>query len=237
MGEDRRAVRHEVRVLPTPAEVSTAAARYVAERAAEAVADHGRFTMAVSGGTTPWQMFAALRSMPPGTAPWDRVVIYQVDERVAPPGDARRNIVQLREALGDVPAQVVAMPVEDEDLAGGAARYAALLPARFDLIHLGLGADGHTASLVPGDPVLNVTDRLTALTGAPYQGQHRMTLTYRALARADQLLWLVTGASKAAALRALLDGSGDLPAVRVRARRSLVMADRAAAGAGSAPVE
>jgi 6-phosphogluconolactonase len=120
------------------------------------------------------------------------------------------------------------MPVTDADLDSAAAAYAAALPERFDLVHLGLGPDGHTASLVPGDPVLAVQDRLVALT-QPYQGHRRMTLTYPALARADQLLWLITGADKRDPLARLLAGDDSIPAGRVRAGRSLILADRAAA--------
>src|SRR5262245_11758097 len=165
--------------------------------------------------------------------PWARVVLYQVDERVAPDGDPSRNLAHLQESLGDAPAEVRAMPVEDDDLAAGAGAYAALLPDRFDLVHLGLGPDGHTASLVPGDPVLEVHDRLVAVT-ALYQGHRRMTLTYPALARAEQLLWLVTGADKQDPLRRLLAGDPTIPAGRVEAARSLVLTDAAAAGTTSA---
>ena len=121
------------------------------------------------------------------------------------------------------------MPVEAGELEAAAAAYAAGVPERIDLVHLGLGDDGHTAALVPGDPVLEVDDRLVALTGE-YRGRRRMTLTYPALARAEQLLWLVTGADKADPLARLLAGDRSIPAGRVTAGRSLVVADRAAAG-------
>jgi 6-phosphogluconolactonase len=223
-------VRHDLRVLPDAQAVALAAAEHVAVVARAAVAERGRCHVAVSGGATPWRMLAALAAMPAGAVPWADLVVHQVDERVAPDGDPDRNLAQLRQALGDVPAQLVPMPVEDPDLEAAAAAYGAGLPGRFDLVHLGLGADGHTASLVPGDAVLDVDDRLVALTAAPYQGRRRMTLTYPALARADRLLWLVTGASKADPLRALLAGATDLPAGRVVAGSSLVLADEAAAG-------
>jgi 6-phosphogluconolactonase len=217
-------VHSDVEVLADPPAVARASAAYVAARARAAVADHGSFHFAVSGGHTPWAMFAELASE---DVPWDHVVLYQVDERVAPAGDPDRNLTHLRESLGDAPADVVPMPVEDADLDAAAAAYAARLPDRFDLIHLGLGPDGHTASLVPGDPVLDVTDRLVAVT-APYQGHRRMTVTYPALARADQLLWLITGADKREPLRHLLAGDPTIPAGRVEAARSLVLADVAA---------
>ena len=215
---------HELETLADPAAVAAAGAAFVAERARAAVAAGGRFRFAVSGGHTPWAMFAELASQ---QVPWDAVVIYQVDERVAPSGDPDRNLTHLRQALGTAPAQVRAMPVNDGDLEVAAAAYADSLPAHFDLVHLGLGPDGHTASLVPGDPVLAVTDRLVALT-RPYQDRVRMTLTYPALARARQILWLITGSDKKEPLAKLLAGDTTIPAARVEAEASLVMADRAA---------
>jgi len=215
---------HELQTQPDPAAVAAAGAAFVAGRAREAVAASGSFHFAVSGGHTPWAMFAELASE---TVPWDAVIIYQVDERVAPPDDPDRNLAHLRQALGPAPAQVRPMPVNESDLQGAAADYAASLPGQFDLVHLGLGPDGHTASLVPGDPVLAVTDRLVALT-QPYQGRVRMTLTYPALARARQILWLVTGSDKKGPLAKLLAGDTTIPAGRVEAAASLVMADRAA---------
>jgi len=197
----------------------------VADAAKAAVAARGRFTFAVSGGRTPWAMFAALAHE---NMPWADVELFQVDERVAPEGDPDRNLTHLRDSIGNAPARVHPMPVDDEDLEAAAAAYATVLPQRFDLVHLGLGPDGHTASLVPGDPVLQVTDALVAVT-QPYQGHRRMTLTYPALTRADQLLWLVTGADKRDPLTKLLAGDQSIPAGRVLATRSLVLADEAAA--------
>jgi len=217
-------VQHQLETLADPAAVAAAGAAFVADRARAAVAAAGSFRFAVSGGHTPWAMFAELASE---TVPWDAVIIYQVDERVAPPDDPDRNLAHLRQALGPAPAQVRPMPVNDSDLVAAATAYAAELPAHFDLVHLGLGPDGHTASLVPDDPVLAVTDRLVGLT-QPYQGRVRMTLTYPALARARQLLWLVTGADKKAPLAKLLAGDTTIPAGRVEAAASLVLADRAA---------
>ena len=215
---------HETEILPTPEAVATAAAVYVARHARAAVAERGRFTFAVSGGRTPWAMFAELAGE---DVPWEHVVLFQVDERVAPDGDPDRNLTHLRESLGGAKAEVIAMPVNDAGLDAAADRYAALLPDRFDLVHLGLGPDGHTASLVPGDPVLGVRDRLVAVT-RPYQGHQRMTLTYPALARAGQILWLVTGADKQVPRGQLRAGDESIPAGRVEAARSLVLADAAA---------
>jgi 6-phosphogluconolactonase len=217
-------MQHELKTLADPDAVARAGATFVAEQARQAVAARGTFNFAVSGGRTPWEMFAELAAE---TVPWEKVVIYQVDERVAPPDDPDRNLFHLRKALGAAPAQVRPMPVNDADLETAAAVYGASLPEHFDVVHLGLGPDGHTASLVPGDPVLSVTDRLVALT-RPYQGHQRMTLTYPALARARQLLWLVTGADKKDALGKLLAGDQSVPGARVEAAASLVMADQAA---------
>jgi 6-phosphogluconolactonase len=219
-------VTHEVEILADPEAVARAGAAFVAAQARAAVASREAFACAVSGGSTPWLMFSHLRSE---DVPWAGVTIYQVDERVAPEDDPDRNLAHLRDALGDAPARIVPMPVEDPDHEAAAARYAAALPDRFDLVHLGLGDDGHTASLVPGDPILEVSDRDVAVTGE-YRGRRRMTLTYPGLARADQLLWLVTGAAKAEPLARLRAGDGSIPASGVEARASLVIADRPAAG-------
>jgi 6-phosphogluconolactonase len=217
-------VHHELRDYADAETVAAAAADYVARFARQSIDDHGHFTFAVSGGRTPWNMFEKLAQM---DVAWDDVVIYQVDERIAPVGDATRNLTNLENSLGDRRPTVVAMPVNDDDLDEAAASYGQALPPRFDLVHLGLGPDGHTASLIPGDPVLDVRDRLVAVTGV-YQGEQRMTLTYEALARAQQLLWLITGADKRSALAALLGGDTSIPAGSVVAPSSLVMADEAA---------
>jgi 6-phosphogluconolactonase/glucosamine-6-phosphate isomerase/deaminase len=161
--------------------------------------------------------------------PWASVGIWQVDERIAPDGDPDRNLTGLLAALPpDGRSAVRPMPVLDADLGSAAERYSASLPPAFDVVHLGLGDDGHTASLVPGDPVLDVVDRDVALTGR-YRGRRRMTLTFRALGRAGLALWLITGADKAAMLPRLLAGDGSIPAGRVDAARRLVLADEAAA--------
>ena len=217
---------HELITLPDAASLAARAAVLVAGRARSAVADHGRFTFAVSGGSTPWTMFAELAHQ---EVPWRQVTLFQVDERVASEGDPDRNLTHLTQSLGSAPAEVVAMPVNEPDLDAAAAHYAGRLPDRFDLIHLGLGPDGHTASLVPGDPVLQVTERLVAVT-EPYQGHRRMTLTYPALARADDLLWLISGPDKRGPLKQLLAGDQSIPGGRVEARHSTVLADAAASG-------
>ncbi len=217
-------MQHTVEAQADPAAVARAGAALVAQAARDAVDARGTFQFAVSGGHTPWAMFAELAHE---DVPWASTVIYQVDERVAPPDDPDRNLHHLQEALGDAPAVVRPMGVNDPDLEAAAARYAAALPDHFDLVHLGLGPDGHTASLVPGDPILSVMDRLVGLT-QPYQNHVRMTLTYPALARAHRILWLITGADKKEPLQKLLAGDTTIPAGRVEAESSVVLADQAA---------
>lgn len=166
---------------------------------------------------------------------WPRVTIFQVDERIAPAGDPDRNLTHLLESLPEGGRDSLRpMPVEDADLDAAAADYAAALPSPIDLVHLGLGPDGHTASLVPGDPVLDVADRNVALTGGEYQGRRRMTLTYTTLLAAREVLWLVTGAEKRDPLALLLELDPSVPAGRVNNPDSVVLADMAAAGAAPA---
>jgi 6-phosphogluconolactonase/glucosamine-6-phosphate isomerase/deaminase len=161
------------------------------------------------------------------------MTIFQVDERVAPDGDPDRNLTHLKESLPPMATvDVRPMPVTAPDLEQGAAEYARSLPEAFDLVHLGLGPDGHTASLVPGDPVLRVTDRLVAVTGV-YQGRRRMTLTYPVLEHAPSVLWLVTGADKTEALRRLRAGDPGIPASRISTENALLVADQAAAGSSA----
>jgi 6-phosphogluconolactonase len=216
-------------ILADPGEVAKRGAAYVAELSRAAVADHGRFTFAVSGGKTPWAMFADLADE---DEPWHSAAIFQVDERVAPAGDPDRNLTHLEASLPpESEAEIHPMPVEEDDLEAAAAEYARSLPEQFDLVHLGLGPDGHTASLLPGDPVLEVTDRDVAVTGE-YQGRRRMTLTYPVLDRADRILWLITGEDKVDALRRLREGDPSIPGGRVSSERALIFADRAAAPDG-----
>lgn len=216
---------HRLQTVSDPNALAAEAALFVAERALAAVADRGRFTVAVSGGTTPWAMLTELAR---AELPWGSVDMFQVDERVVPLGDPSRNLTHLRECLAGVPASLRPMPVDEPDLAAAARDYAEQLPDRFDLVHLGLGPDGHTASLVPGDPDLEIVDRLVTIS-QPYQGHRRMTLTYPALERADEILWLISGDEKCDALTKLLAGDTSIPAGRVQAKHSTILADAAAA--------
>jgi 6-phosphogluconolactonase len=225
----------KIEILADADAVANKAAEIIAAAARTAVAARGRFVVAVSGGRTPWIM---LRALAGEDVPWQAVHVVQVDERVAPAGDPDRNLTHLNESLLEhAPLrreQIYAMPVEAAELAGAAERYAATLqkiagsPAVLDVVHLGLGADGHTASLVPGDSVLNVTDSDVALTG-DYQGRRRMTLTYPILNRCRRILWVVTGSDKVDALARLRDADGSIPAGRIQRENAVILADRAAA--------
>jgi 6-phosphogluconolactonase len=226
----------KIEVLADVEAVAEEAAATVAAEARASITARGRFVVAVSGGHTPWMMLRALAIQ---DVPWDSVHVLQVDERVAPQGHADRNLTHLRESLlGRAPLRperIHAMPVESPDLEAAAAAYAQVLrgiagaAGVLDLVHLGLGPDGHTASLVPGDPVLQVTDADVAPTGV-YQGRRRLTLTYPTLNRARRVLWLVTGAAKAGMLTRLRAGDASIPAGRVGQDHALILADRAAAG-------
>jgi len=226
----------ETQIFADADAVAKEAAKVIAAEARGAVAARGRFVMAVSGGHTPWQMLRALANE---AVPWKSVHVAQVDERIAPAGDPDRNLTHLRESLlehAPLPAaQIYAMPVEEADIENAARTYAHTLqqiagaPPVLDLAHLGLGPDGHTASLVPNDPVLDVNDRDVALTGI-YQSRRRMTLTYPILNRARRILFVVTGPEKARMLARFRDGDASIPAGRIRRDDALVIADRAALG-------
>ena len=221
----------QIWICPDAQAVALEAARAIAAAVREAVAERGRFVVAISGGRTPWQM---LRALADEDVPWCSVHVVQVDERIAPAGSAERNLTHLHESLLErsplPPAQLHAMPVAAADLDAAAESYAATLaqiaglPPVLDMAHLGLGSDGHTASLVPGDPVLHVENRDVAVTG-PYQNRRRMTLTYPLLNRARRILWVVTGADKAPMLARLCGGDRSMPAGRIQRDRAIVIAD------------
>ena len=225
----------KIEILADAESVAREGAAIIAAKARAAVAARGRFTVALSGGHTPWVM---LRHLVSEDVPWSSIHVAQVDERVAPEGHPDRNLTHLRESLLKHapirPEQIHAMPVEAPDLETAASRYAEALrmiagsPPVLDLIHLGLGPDGHSASLVPGDPVLSVTNADVALTRI-YQGRRRMTLTYPMINRARDILWLVTGDEKAAMLKRLRNGDKSIPAGRIRQDDALMIADRTAA--------
>ena len=224
----------EIRQCETSDDVATAGANFIYARAGEAIAERNQFTLALSGGSTPWAMLGKLAE---NELPWGRVKIVQVDERVAPDGDPERNLVHIQKEFADrislSPENLYAMPVSSEYLDGGARRYQNELielagePPVLDVIHLGLGGDGHTASLVPGDPVLDVSDRDVATTGV-YNDRRRMTLTYSIINRARNILWLITGEGKAEMLNRMILADRDISAGRVSQRQATVIADAAA---------
>ena len=189
------------------------AARVIEMTAQAAIAERGKFDFAVSGGHTPWRMLEILSE---GSLQWSKTSLFQVDERIAPTGSTERNLTHLVLSLPLMcQAAIRPMPVGAKDLETAAQSYEYSLPERFDLIHLGMGPDGHTASLVPGDPVLEVTDRKVALTDGDYQGTRRMTLTYPVLNEARKVLFLITGDGKEEAFAKLQDGDESIPAGRV----------------------
>lgn len=222
-------------ILATSDAVAARAAQVIASDARAAVAARGRFVMAVSGGRTPWQMLRALANE---EMPWAGVHVVQVDERIAPAGDKDRNLTHLRESLlshAPIPENHIhAMPVENTDLEQACRDYTAVLnsicgdPAVLDLAHLGLGPDGHTASLIPGDPVCEIRDSEVALTGI-YQNRRRMTLTYPVLDRSRHVLWVVTGAEKAPMVPRLLAGDATIPAGPVTQTNATLLVDSPAA--------
>ena len=222
-----------VTVAPSPAAAAAAAATTLAAEIAAAVKSRGVCSIALSGGQTPWQMLEALLSKP---VSWDALHVFQVDERAVPFDDERRNARRIRELLvrpGGLPAaQFHAMPVDDAALARCASDYSEALaqyagtPPVLDVVQLGLGPDGHTASLVPDDALLDLTDAEVGLSGV-YQGARRLSLTFAALNRARCILWLVTGSGKAVALERLRAGDRSIPAGRVRSDRAVLLADMA----------
>jgi 6-phosphogluconolactonase len=225
----------QLNVLRDAEKVAARAAAIIAENARAACQARGRFLMAVSGGHTPWVM---LRMLAREEVPWGAVHVFQVDERIAQTGDPERNLTHLRENLlenGPLdPGHVYEMPVESADPLDAAAAYAMTLrkiagsPSVLDLVHLGLGPDGHAASLIPNDSVLQVSYKDVAITGL-YHGRKRMTLTYPVINRARLILWVVTGTEKIKPLGQLLSADRSIPAGRIRRQKALVLADEAAA--------
>jgi 6-phosphogluconolactonase len=222
----------KIEILDNEDMVAQKAASLIAEEARKAVALYGRFILAVSGGRTPWKM---LRKLADEDVPWEGIHILQVDERLAPEGHPDRNLTHLRESLLGhspiSPERIHAMRVESQDSEAAAAEYARTIreiagsSAIIDLVHLGLGTDGHTASLVPGDPVLEVNDKDVAPTGI-YQGRHRLTLTYPVINRARKILWLITGSEKREMLQRLVDSDLSIPAGRISQANAMVLADK-----------
>lgn len=213
----------------SPEQLPARAALWIADRLWSAWAERGAAHLAVSGGSTPAAMFASLAAL---ELPWGDVHVWQVDERVAPDGHADRNASQLG-PLADAGATLHLMDVTSPDLEGAAVAYAGDLHVAckglLDVVHLGLGSDGHTASWTPGDPVIAVESADVAVTRA-YQGRARLTLTRPAVNRARSIGFLVGGASKADALQRLMTDDPTVPATAVRRERAVCFADPAAVG-------
>jgi len=211
-----------MRVVRAGPELTEAAVGVLIRALEECLRDKPRVSLTLSGGRTPWAVF---RSLAQTDLEWNRVDIYQVDERVAPAGDPARNLTGLTSALLDhVPATVYPMPVEAPDLGAAADRYAVELPEILDVVHLGLGDDGHTASLVPGDPVLDVSDRRVGIT-KPYRGHRRMTLTYPAFEGVGSIVWIVPGTDKTSMVERLLAADPTIPAGRIPQQRAVLITD------------
>jgi 6-phosphogluconolactonase/glucosamine-6-phosphate isomerase/deaminase len=219
----------ELEVFPDERAASRRGAELIAAAGAATVAARpGTFALGMSGGRNPWGMLAILGELE--EMPWAATELFQVDERVAAPGSEDRNLTHFVLGLSiDHQSALRPMPVTSRDLDAAAREYESSLPERFDCIHLGLGPDGHTASLVPGDPVLEIADRHVAMTESEYEGHRRMTLTYPALDEAGRIVWLVTGEDKQDALAKLLGGDRSIPAGRVENENMVVVADEAAA--------
>jgi len=224
----------DVEILPDGAALAARAADLVAERLTTAIAARGRAALAVSGGSTPAAFLAELARR---AVPWEAVHVFQVDERVAPPGHADRNLTGLRAALLDrvpiPPGNVHALPVEEPDIQAAAAAYGDEIRVvagpggGLDVVHLGLGDDGHTASWPPGDPVVDVTADVAVV--GPFNGRLRMTLTPPAVNRAGWIVWLVAGAAKAPVVARLLGCDAALPCSRVRRHDATLLLDAPAA--------
>lgn len=213
-----------VKVVEDASEAAAEAARVIEMAGEHAIRERGVFNLAVSGGRTPWEMIGDLAS---SRLQWSKTQLFQVDERVAPSGSPERNLTNLVLALPlRCQASIRPMPVGSDDLDGAAEGYSWSLPERLDIVHLGLGSDGHTASLVPGDPVLEVEDRPVAVTEGEYEGFRRMTLTFPTLASARRIVFLVTGEGKEDALIRLKAGDRSIPAGRIQNPNTTVVTDR-----------
>ena len=216
-------------------EVAEKAAQYIEEKIRTAILTKGSFTMAISGGKTPWQM---LKILAKAKLRWEKVFLFQVDERVAPDGNEERNLTQLFKSIEGsgimtrinvFPMHVISENLEEETKAYAEAIEKVAENGELDLIHLGMGSDGHTASLIPGDSVCEVAGAAIAMTTQPYQGRMRMTMTYPLINRAKEILWLVTGEEKAEMLQRLLQQDPSIPAGKVNPTHATIFADKAAA--------
>jgi 6-phosphogluconolactonase len=213
----------DIVVAPDPQSAAKEAASWIARQLRNAVSRRGSATVAFSGGSTPALMLAELAEL---AVPWQSTTVFQVDERVAPDGDPDRN-APLLDVLRPRGATIHLMPVTDDDLESASQRYAALLPDRLDVVHLGLGDDGHTASWPPGDPVIDAPG--VVAISATFNGRVRMTLTVRAVNAARRRLVLASGGAKATVVERWLLHDTSLPIERVHRANTMVVLDSAAA--------
>ena len=221
-------------IFPQAEQVAARAAAYLEQEIRDALTYQKSFSLAISGGRTPWEMLKILSKV---DLPWQRINLFQVDERVAPDGHPDRNLTQLFQAIAGTAMvtqlRIFPMPVTAEDLDASAQEYTDVLNEvtegkGLDILHLGLGSDGHTASLVPGDGVLEIKNRLVACTQNSYQGRIRMTLTYPLLNAAKQILWIVTGSEKKEMVQRMLQQDPSIPAGRIQQENALLLVDQAA---------
>jgi 6-phosphogluconolactonase len=220
-----------VEVRPSADDAARYAAQFIASELRAALASRKRASLALSGGSSPRQMFHELAAC---QLDWNNIAVFQVDERVAPADDPARNLAAIADELvrhGGLPRQnLFPMPVENQDLQRACAHYelslqrAAGQPPTLDVVHLGLGADGHTASLFAKDGALEERARDIALTGVQ-AGFRRMTLTLPAINRARRIVWFVIGAEKSTVLAALTQGRLAAPAGRVERARAVLITD------------
>ncbi len=229
-----------IEVLPDPDAVAVRGAELLAGYLEEDAA-RGGATLALSGGRTPQNVLERLARL---DLPWERIAVFQVDERIAPANHVDRNRTQAAAALHAPierhPTSFRWMPVEEPNLDAAARRYADVLraaagsPPVLGTVHLGLGADGHTASLFPGSPLVAERKREVVVT-EPHLGRRRMTVTLPVLNRARRILWIVTGADKRTALAGLIAGDARVVGSRVRRDGALVLADADAAADVAVP--
>ena len=214
-------------------QVAQSAAAYLENKIRETIKEKGSFSMAISGGKTPWEMLKILAKAP--LMPWSKVNIFQVDEREAPDGHADRNLTQLFKTLEGTgiitKVNIFPMPVLAENLDDACVEYAENIKTItgdgiLDLVHLGMGADGHTASLIPGDQVCEVIDKDVAMTFGPYQGRNRMTLTYPLINKAKEILWVITGDEKKEMVQRLIAQDPNIPAGKVSQDNALLITDQ-----------
>jgi 6-phosphogluconolactonase len=243
-------VQPEIRILKTAAELFEAAAAEFAAQASQAVRANGRFAVALSGGSTPKTLYSLLATKP--DIPWDKVCFFWGDERHVPPDHTESNYRMANEALlSKVPVRpenIFRIHAEEKDAGAAALQYEQTLKdffhlspgefPRFDLILLGVGPDGHTASLFPGTAALNETQRLVVANWVPKFKTDRITFTLPVLNAAACVMFLLSGADKASTLHEVLENSSaDLPSQNVRpANGKLIwLVDGPAASALSRP--